>query len=392
MKEIIFKPFLLLVFVLALANSCVDSYMPRIDGGDASPVLVVEGEVTNEEGPFRVKLSRTEALNKPQIQVDSVLGADVRIIDDLGTIFQLSYTKNGWYETADQHLKGVPERTYTLNITTDDGQQYESTPVRMLDAPDIDSVYFREEAVTSLENQNEVTGKQLNIYVDSKPSAGSPEFLKWTYSETWEIHMNKQDIRVKTGESAGSIVNMNVDLAPGIKEKCWITKPSASILIGTGKNNPRNNVSGMLLTSIKQGDDRLNVKYSILVKQYALSEEMYRFWKMLKEANEQTGGMYDRIPAQTFGNIDRCDQAGKALGYFGASAVRSERIFINPGDQTMKSVSPYAGCIYTTHPNPRVVVFVYGTSIGTGETVYTQDLYCSDCRIYGSGVEPGFWQ
>jgi hypothetical protein len=378
--------------VLGLVNSCVDSYQPDIDSGNNDPVLVVEGQVTNETGPFRVKLTTTFPLDNLQLTGDSVTDANVTIMDDQGHFYQLVHTTGGLYETEDKNLKGIPGNTYVLNITTLDGMQYESTPVTMLDVPDIDSVYFREENVSVLENGVESTQKRLNIYVDARASNGPPEFLRYAYDDTWEIKLSKHDVRIRTGSTNSTIVTDDVELAPGITETCWITKPSTSILVASGKNTSDNRVSDFKLTSIPQNNDRLYIKYSILVKQYAMTESMYNFWKVLKESNENNGGMYDRIPSQIYGNIECCSHTGNALGYFTASAVKEKRIFIAPGDQNMKTKSPYDGCIYVLHPNPRVVVFVYGHSASTGETVYTQDVYCSDCTIYGSSVEPDFWE
>ena len=197
---------------------------------------------------------------------------------------------------------------------------------------------------------------------------------------------------MQTGQTANSIIREDIELAHNVQEVCWVSKPSASIMIETGKDDPENKVSNFLLTSIGQGSDKLHVKYSILVKQYALTEEMYKYFKVLKDANEKTGGIYDRIPAQIFGNIDCCNHMGKALGYFAASSVQTKRIFVTPNEHTMSTKSPYDGCIYVTQYNPRVAVFIYGHAASNGRTIYTQDIYCSDCRTYGSGVQPAFWE
>ncbi len=382
---------LLTTGVLLLFRSCTESYLPEISNADMEAILVVEGQITDVDGPFTVKLSRSFALNSPLLYGDTVTGANVQIIDDKGNLFQLFHTSGGVYETQDKHLRGVPGNTYILQITTDDGDQYESTPVEMLTPPGIDSVYFAEEYFTDPQNPHSGSQKRMNIMADSKASGGPPEYLKWSFDETWEISLIKDGVRVRQGDTQNSITQENVELAPGVVQTCWITRPSVSTLVASSKNTADNRISEYLLTSIKEGTDRLYIKYSILVKQYALTEKMYKFWKVLEETNENPGGIYEHVPSQIYGNIECCNREGKALGYFTASSVKTRRIFIAAADHSVKTSSPYAGCIYLKHPNPRVVAFVYGRSLATGEKVYTQDVYCSDCRLYGSAVKPDFW-
>jgi hypothetical protein len=66
----------------------------------------------------------------------------------------------------------------------------------------------------------------------------------------------------------------------------------------------------------------------------------------MKDVNENSGGMYIRIPAPVYVNITCCDGNSKALGYFTASSVREKRLFINQSDHHMETINVNKGCLY----------------------------------------------
>ena len=108
---------------------CVDPYKPVLDEDDAANLLVVEGMITDETGPFSIRLtSAIPVYHYRNILENSlpVTGAEVQIIDDKGNVFLLFEKKPGWYETEEQDLEGIPGNTYTLMVHTPDEKQYQS--------------------------------------------------------------------------------------------------------------------------------------------------------------------------------------------------------------------------------------------------------------------------
>ncbi len=107
MKHSIFFIVLLLLF-----SACTKVIDINLNASD--PQIVVEGEVTNNAGPYFVSISKSinfsDANNYPKIQ-----NAIVKITD--GTITDtLVETSAGIYKTTT--LQGVSGRTYTLTIVT----------------------------------------------------------------------------------------------------------------------------------------------------------------------------------------------------------------------------------------------------------------------------------
>jgi len=394
---------------LVLVYSCVTSYQPDIPASDTR-ILVVEGQITDEVGPFRVKLSNTFDVDAMQQYGEPVSTANVQIFDDQGNLYQLNYISEGWYETEDTLLQGVPGNTYTLNITTDDGTQYESTPVLMQEVPSIDSVYFEEVTKTRFENGEAIDENWLDIFVDAHDPSGQTNYWKWDFEETWEVDTPKDSVHININPEDGPsyTIAVNLEFEKGNvqrgwdnkKERCWVTKPSASILIESTNSQSVDEILHYAINSIAPDIDKLHIKYSILVKQYALSKEMYNYWQKLKEFNEETGGMYDRIPQQVFANIVCCDGQSKALGYFWVSAVKTKRIFISSHDIQVKTKNAYDECGYF-YPDKSKILYYFGTVTEVSNPKYKSFIgleywfgseWCVDCRVYGTNKKPDFWE
>ncbi len=408
-----FVTFIGLLPCIFFLGTCSEPFHPQTESSEISNLLVAEGLITDEEAPFRVKLSRPfEVNNLLQIFGQPVSGANVQIFDDHSNFYQLEYTDKGWYETEDKHLKATVGYSYTLHITTDDGMDYESTPSLMLDVPGIDSVYFREDSIVTFENPRAPTEDRLGIFVNATDPEGETKYWKWDFEETWEVRLLTDSIAIKLSEGETSppfIVKVNIELAEGVEKTCFITTPSKSILVESTKDNPEDKIRNFRLLSVPPKNDRFFIKYSLLVRQYAVTRDTYLYWKSLREANENNGSLYDRIPSQIFGNISCCNGKGHALGYFSAAAVKSKRIFIHPYDVHIESQSAYEGCGYGDYSlggiNYLVGTYIITPNLLEGHVedpnnfpglytpkeLWTTNKYCSDCRTYGTTERPDFW-
>jgi hypothetical protein len=383
--------FFLILSVLATV-SCVEQIVPDLNYKDTESVLVVDGTITDETGPFRVKLSRSVMVNV-LYSPDPVNDANVSIYDDKGNLYRLYSKNDGWYETDENELKGIPGNSYTLAITTSDGMQYESSTVIMNVVPDIDTLYFDETVRTTFIDDQIADETWLNIRLDSHDQEGKIQYWYFQFMETWKVSLLTENVRVvhsPPGELS-NISNVNV-LIDNDKRDCWVTRPSNSILIASTVNSPVDELRGFIVRSFGPYNEQLHIGYSILVKQSSISREQYDFWKQLKDVNESTGGLYEKLPSQVFGNITCCDGNAKALGYFAALSVREKRLFISKSDHHVKTQSAYQNCgYYDYEPFYLVPKSFFGINEETGNNVYTSEDFCADCRAYGTNIKPSFW-
>ncbi|MFO7671414.1 MAG: DUF4249 domain-containing protein [Bacteroidales bacterium] len=382
--------------LILLFYGCVDPFEPVLDESDAQDLLVVEGLITNETGAFGIRLTSSAPVynTDPNIvnEFRPVSGAVVQITDDRENQYLLFENEAGWYETEEKDLNGTPGYSYTLSVTTPDGIQYESSPVLMQEGVEVEQVYFEEFGKTYFDQDAPYTEHWINIMLDARAPGEEVTYFKWEFEETWEFEMPGY-IRVDHGTDAFSppptIETVEIE---AVKKHCWVSGSSQSILVKSTIDSPSNEIRNFVIQSIGPPDDRLNIKYSILLKQYVIARDLYDFFRMVRESNEETGGIYEKTPARIPGNIKCCDGSRQALGYFMASAVHTKRIFIEAAQHSVSKGTAFAGCGWTTDIPRYLPVFLYGT-YNRGETdVWSTNNYCTDCRIRGTSEQPDFWE
>jgi hypothetical protein len=388
------------VFVSLTIFSCIEPFRPEITNNDPGNQLVVEGKVTDETAPFRVRLTRPDNVYNYQNQYNfrPVTDALVNISDIRGNVFPLFYTDNGWYETEDKKLKGIPGNTYSLNITGSDGTQYESSPELMAEVPPIDSVYYEENEQIYYSDKELITEKWLTIYLNTQSSSDETSYFKWEFDETWEFNMPQYIRVVKHKFREDRIVDtafMTWVNIPSEQLHCWTSETTRSILVKSTGDQRSGEISKFKITSISPRDDRLSIRYSILVRQYALDKELYNYLKTLESLNQTNGGLYDHQPAPVYGNITCCTENNNALGYFLASSVKTKRIFIkNKGISVGTGHSVYSGCGWE-YPPLFGDYYFYGNIVegipDAGVAVLSRNHYCTDCRERGTSRKPDFW-
>jgi len=103
-----------LIFVALLATGCEKKVDLKYKGNQSR--IVIEGNITNEPGPYLVKITRSISLPDTG-SYPAINNAIVTISDDAGNSENLIPQGNGIYRTTT--LTGVEGRTYTLTVTTE---------------------------------------------------------------------------------------------------------------------------------------------------------------------------------------------------------------------------------------------------------------------------------
>ena len=126
------------IISVIFAAACTESLDIDLNEGENNR-LVVAGEITNEPGPYSVRLTRSTSYfyNQPS---PAELGATVTISDGEQTFVLLDEDNDGTYWT-DSAARGIPGRTYTLNIKLTNGEEYEA--VDHMPIPNrFDTIYY----------------------------------------------------------------------------------------------------------------------------------------------------------------------------------------------------------------------------------------------------------
>jgi hypothetical protein len=278
-------------------------------------------------------------------------------------------------------------------VTTPDGMEYESDAVLMHEVPGIDSIYHEERTYIYFDEDNPYEENKLDILVNTRAPGGDFTYFKWEFEETWEIEMPAYVlVSHGPGENIPPPSMELIEIDPERKH-CWVSDHSGSILVRSSVDAPSGEIKGFVVQSIAPPDDRLNIRYSILVKQYVVERDLYNFFRKIRESNEETGGIYEKTPARVIGNIHCCNGEAVALGYFMASAEKRKRIYISPDEHHVKKGNAYSNCGWTSSlPRYHGSEYkIYGTYNSGSTTVWSDSRYCVDCRARGTNVKPDFW-
>jgi hypothetical protein len=135
----------------------------NVDLNNVTPRVVIEGVITDQAGPYSVKISKTGNFFDTN-KFSTVTGALVIIIDNKGVIDSLIETASGIYQTA--IIKGTVGNTYTLTVKIE-GKEYKSIAT-MLNPTYIDSLNYIFNPNTG-PGQGKNGGYDLHCYFKDKP-------------------------------------------------------------------------------------------------------------------------------------------------------------------------------------------------------------------------------
>ncbi|QDK80565.1 DUF4249 domain-containing protein [Spirosoma sp. KCTC 42546] len=302
-----------LLLVLALVISCVTEFQP---GSVSIPTsLIVEGQITDQPGPYSVKLTKTADYSYKSLNLLET-GATVTISDNLGNQEVLKeQSPGGVYVTSANGIQGVAGRSYKLTIKTKAGKQYESDAEVLQAAPPILKLYYEYTVETG--GLNFAKNQGWNVYLDTKDPEVLGNYYKWDW-QNYEFTAVCSQRELPNGTLTGL----------GCCSNCWnITRCYNCISLSSDANINGQAISRQLIMRVPY---KSTSKYYLEVQQQAISKGAYQFWKSVKGLVSNTGGLFDAAPSSVQGNL-HCvnDPATLVYGYFGATGVSEQYINVD---------------------------------------------------------------
>jgi hypothetical protein len=374
---------------------CTKPYNPKVIS-NAGNYLVVEGIINTGGDSTKILLSRTVALNS-NLTSTPELGATVTIQDSQNQSYSLSTTGNGIFTSSALTLNNTLK--YRLSIVTSDGKIYLSDYVSPIATPPIDSVGFN-----IISNAQQGAGAQ--VYINTHDPNNNTHYYHWDYAETWEFTAKYYSLYVSNGSS--------IVLRPSSQQiyQCWASGLSTDINLGSSAKLTQDVIYQAPIIFIPSNSEKIEIRYSILVTQYALSADAYNYFSILKQNTEELGSIFDAQPSQLTGNIHcTTNPTLPVIGYISAGTVQQKRIYINHQQLPNNWISYYPyNCeldtaLYDDHnlnevaqillplPNSNVItaaVYPLGGMNIIGYQYVDRD--CGDCTIRGTNIQPSFWQ
>jgi len=308
--------FVILAIAVFLAT-CISPYYPNVTRYEN--LLVVDGQLTNLTGPYKVKLSRSFRYDTHI--AGHVTGANVKIIDDSGIEIPLSEINASEYTTVDSTFRGVPGKSYKLRIEIDN-KIYESGFEKMTPPIPIDKLYW--EYMPAIDQE----ARRVQILIDTHDPTNQNRYYGWEYDETWRFQ-----------------VPIDVTLKPEWKT-CFEDHPSYFIILGTSIQRYNDVIEKQKITAIDESTNRLYMRYTILAKQYSYTAQTYKYIDELKKQNMSQGSLYDVVPYSLTSNV-RClsNKNEPVIGYFIVAGASEKRIFIDRSELP-KEFNPTDGFDY----------------------------------------------
>lgn len=372
----------ILLFCICLAASCKQEYYPKVKSSEKS-VLVVEGALNTGDGPTTVRLTRTFKLDDTaQVQAES--GAQLTVEDANGIIAALYDYGNGQYTTGQLNLNAAEK--YRLHIQTADGQEYASDFVPVLQNPPIDSISWR---------QNEAG---VHIFVNTHNPENNTRYYRWDFEETWQLHSP-----IFTYLKMVDNKPVQRQLPEEQVSDCWRFNNSSTVILSTTAQLSSDVVFERPLIDIPDASEKLSLRYSVLVHQYALDKQGYEFYQLMRKNTETLGSIFDAQPTDLTGNVHALSNTtDKVIGYITAAPVRETRIFITNNDvpnwkfrldcSEMKDV-PNNRDSFLAYFNGQWLPVYENFSPGGDLTGYgSVRPKCTDCTARGGSTEkPSYW-
>jgi len=377
----------IIFFGILFITGCREPFNPDIEPTDLS-VLVVEGYLDTEGLSSILKLSYTRNIQTDNSSSSSYPGAVVSLRSESGAEYPLTDIGSGAFEFA----YDIPEEeNYRLHISTNDGKSYTSELIKPILTPEIIDVGFEK-------NEN-----GAEVYLTTKGNENADDFL-WTYEETYAF-------RPKIPSSYrydAALEDIVVRKPEERTDMCYRGGVSADLILETSSRFENQFVFRQSITQILQNDERLSLRYSILISQKALDKKASEFWEILRKNTNDLGSIFSPLPSNIGGNITN-DQnpAAPVVGYVSLGTVQQKRLFIDVREVIpWRSVEPdYSNCFI--EPDT-VLVEKYGQTFASGsfipavaiipEGAFTPIGFqgairrCTDCTLRGTNVKPDFWE
>ncbi len=371
------RSYLLLTFFCLVA--CREKYVSPYSSPSAG-YLVVEGYISGN-GPTSFRLTRTIPLPGDS-PLPTVSKAKVRIEGSDNTVYPLTEQSDGLY-TADS-LPLNASSTYRLHINTFTSEEYLSDPVPFRATPPIDSISWK------------TNGGAVDIYANTHDPANATRYYQWQFDETWEYHSAEQSF-YKYNPNTNPVSVVRRDSSEQVY-RCWKDSSSSILILASTAKLTQDLVFLEPLRHIPPDDVSTGVLYSILVRQYALTEDAYNFLTLMKKNSESLGSIFDAQPSALRGNIHCLSNPNQpVIGFVSAGTVQQKRIFISSLEipSFYHYVCPAGDTLVPNSPAKLEEFFGEGGFTPISKYLSEWDANaseCVDCTLHGGNTKkPDFW-
>lgn len=269
--------FIILFISIIYMSSCED--VVELDLPESDKRLVVDGWLTNLSEVQTIKLSYTgpyfESAPTPK-----VTNAVVTVYDNEGNTFNMIEEEPGIYK---QNFIPQIGRSYTLEITTGEGEEYVSAPEVMDPVPALEQITYEFREKTAFEDEG------YYVFINLTDPEDQENYYRWKYYVNDILQNDPDNLIIERDEL----------------------------------------IDGSELRDIQFNYEPLEVGDKVRIEQASISEGAYNFIIVVRDQLTSGRGTFDAPPAPVIGNVRNKNSPDETvLGYFGVSDVDYKEILI----------------------------------------------------------------
>ena len=317
--------FFIVFFIIVMAG-CSEVFQPDIENADS--FLSIQGSITTQLGKQTVLLTYSRSYNE-QPYFTGVTGAEVNVIDENSNRIHYNEAGNGKYIaniTADNAAK--VGSTYYLEVETEDGAVFRSTPQLIVPSPEIlkFSCGFDRRTILNENTYGDIIEQEYPVMVliiETEGILPSDNYYMYDYKAYEQCHDFYQDDngmyhefyyhQLLSGKYSDNIHTVNADEFGDFHVR---NDELMYIILDDLRNyDTLYPVTGVSLSTRFEG-------LLIKLNQYSLSSDAYTFYHDVEEQLAAEGTLFDPAYTQLAGNI-KCvsEPEQKVIGVFTASDV-----------------------------------------------------------------------
>ncbi|NOQ24103.1 MAG: DUF4249 family protein [Bacteroidales bacterium] len=369
--------YFLLIFAIIILG-CKDEFL--LETTNYKPIMVVDGMITNEPGPYTIKLSLDSPL--PLEEEVCLKNCTVSLYENTDKSEVLTETEPGVYVTSTDGIQGIVGNNYSISIITPDGKEYNTEPQEMKEPIEIDSIYVE---FMYLADENYVYGLPgYKFYTTTKVAPNQDSYILWNMYETYRYN---PDYPLWATMTENGLQIAGIDTSSRFEDVywCWKTQNTGYMFTGKTSNLTIPKLSNQPLNFVGTDSKRLQLRYSLLLMQYSIGKEAYYYWKSIEDQISQENFLVVSQPYNITGNIKNINNHDESVyGYFTVATATQKRTFVNRPPE----VDFYFEKCYVCYTPPCTQFWVL-SDIGRYGTVQSD---CLDCTSEGGEVtRPDFW-
>lgn len=314
-----------------LAQGCVEPFDLGLK--NSVTLLTVDGRLTNLNEPQFVRIRRSLPSDEGPLS-EAWRGARAEVLVEGTQVLPLTERRPGDYFLPDG-FRAEPGRTYQLRFRNPDGTQYESTPERMPVPKPIERIYdqFDPEAVRVPRfGEIPVVWPGHRLFLATQDPADTRDFYNCSWKSWEEIQYCVSCGQALYSRSLGECYSpvpppLQLENDYSCERRCWQQFGSSRINLFADTYANGRPIPALPVAQLPYYAARGAL---VEIELQALTAGAFRYFKLLSDQTQNTGGLADTPPASIFGNVRNANQPSEQLvGYFTVVGLTRQRYWLD---------------------------------------------------------------